>query len=94
MKWIVDRVRGRARAAEGPFGYMPRYQDLEWRGLDYDRASYYKITDIRRDEAQREVDSVRRWFPKLGERLPVALRMEIARLAGRVGSQPDTWRAE
>ncbi|HXY69332.1 MAG TPA: phosphoenolpyruvate carboxykinase (GTP) [Gemmatimonadales bacterium] len=94
LKWIVDRVRGRARAAEGPFGYMPRWQDLDWKGLDYGRAAYAKITDIRKEEAQREVDSVRRWFPKLGDRLPVALRLEVARLAGRVASQPDTWRAE
>jgi phosphoenolpyruvate carboxykinase (GTP) len=90
----VERVRGRARGAEGPFGYMPRHRDLDWKGLDYDRAAYAKITDIRKEDAQREVDSVRRWFPKLGDRLPVALKLEVARLAGRVASQPDTWRAE
>jgi len=94
LQWIVDRVRGRARAVDGPFGRMPRYGDLNWKGLDFDRASYAKITDIRKDDAQREVDSVRRWLPKLGDRLPIALTMEVARLDGRVASQPATWKAE
>ena len=94
LKWIVDRVHGRAGAVESPFGRMPRYDDLEWKGLPFDREAYRKITDIGRDDAQREVDGVRRWFPKLGERLPVALQQEVARLAGRVAMQPEVWQAE
>jgi len=94
LKWIVDRVRGRASAVDGAFGRMPRYGDLTWKGLDFDRAAYAKISDIRKDDAQREVDGVRRWLPKLGDRLPLALRMEVARLDGRVGGQPPVWRAE
>jgi len=94
LKWIVDRVRGRGRAVDGPFGRMPRYEDLTWTGLTFDRAAYAKITDIRKDDAQREVDGVRRWFPKLGDRLPIELRMEVARLDARVGTQPAVWRAE
>ena len=93
LKWVVDRVHGRAGAVESPFGRMPRYDDLTWDGLDYGRAAYEKITDIDREDAQREVDGVRRWFPKLGDRLPQALSAQLEALARRVASQLVTWRA-
>ena len=35
MQWIVDRVNGKADAVESPFGFMPRHQDLNWKGLDF-----------------------------------------------------------
>ncbi len=38
LKWIVERARGTAQSIESPLGWVPRYEDLDWRGLDFDRA--------------------------------------------------------
>src|SRR5579862_3930796 len=34
LKWIVDRAHGHALGRETPIGWMPRYEDLEWKGLE------------------------------------------------------------
>ena len=94
LTWIVDRVRGRAgKPVDGPFGLMPKFEDLRWDGLTYDRESYRRITDIAKADAQSEVDGVRDWYAKFGERLPKELAAELEDLAKRVATMPESWSA-
>ena len=50
LKWIVGRAHGQAEALQGPLGWMPRYEDLDWRGLDYTKEDYYKLMSTNRSE--------------------------------------------
>ena len=92
LKWIVDRIHGRAGAVDGPFGLMPRYDDLRWEGLSYARESYARITDIGKADVQGEVGGVREWYAKFGEHLPKALAAQLEDLAKRGAAMPDSWR--
>ena len=41
LKWIIERIQGRTGAIESPLGWMPRYQDLNWKGLeDFSEAEF------------------------------------------------------
>mgnify|MGYP001556980470 FL=1 len=34
LEWIVKRAKGKAMAIESPIGWMPRFQDINWEGVD------------------------------------------------------------
>ena len=91
LKWIVDRVRGRAGAVESPFGLMPRYEDITWAGLDFSKDKYLKIMNISRDGALAEAADIREYFSTIGDRLPPELEAQRKALEERAGAQPQVW---
>jgi phosphoenolpyruvate carboxykinase (GTP) len=85
LKWIVDRVHGRAaEPAESPFGYMPHYQDLTWKGLDFSKEKFAQIMTVDRDEAVGEARDQAELFDRFGQRLPIELEEERQGLLRRL----------
>ena len=70
LKWIVDRARGRALGKETPIGWMPRYEDLEWDGLEFPKAKFDKLQDFDRRAWRAEVIEHEELFINLHSRLP------------------------
>jgi phosphoenolpyruvate carboxykinase (GTP) len=48
LKWIVDRVRGRAQGKETPIGWTPHYENMEWTGLDFSREKFAQLQEVNR----------------------------------------------
>jgi phosphoenolpyruvate carboxykinase (GTP) len=95
LKWIVDRVNGRATdSPEGPFGIQPRYEDLHWQGLDFGKDKYRRISDIDRAEGLEEAEDQSVHFDSFGERLPPALEAERRDLIHRLKASPAVWTAD
>ena len=91
LKWIVDRVRGRADAVESPFGLMPRYEDITWAGLDFSKDKYLNIMNINRDGALAEAAEIRQFFDTFGSHLPPELEAQRKTLEERAGAAPQVW---
>lgn len=71
LKWVVNRVRGRASAVESPLGWMPRYEDIDWEGMrQLGPTQFAELTSIDREKWKMEVRSQSEFFQKLGEHLP------------------------
>jgi phosphoenolpyruvate carboxykinase (GTP) len=70
LKWIVDRARGRAVGRETPIGWMPRYEDVEWKGLDFSREKFDQVQAFDRGEWHREVIEHEELFIELHDHLP------------------------
>ena len=71
LKWIVDRVHGKAYAAETPLGWVPREEDLDLTGLEnFGSEGFAAAMDIQRDEWRHELLLQEELFEKLYDRLP------------------------
>ncbi|MBI4902793.1 MAG: phosphoenolpyruvate carboxykinase (GTP) [Acidobacteria bacterium] len=70
LKWIVDRARGRALGRETPIGWMPRYEDLEWNGLDFTKEQFDALQHFDRKQWRQEVIEHEEMFLDLHAHLP------------------------
>jgi len=94
LKWIVDRVRGRAEgAAESAFGFMPHYEDLKWDGIEFTKDEYRTISDVNRAEGLAEAEDQENLFKRFGDRLPKEMEEERQALINRLQAAPEIWSA-
>ena len=76
LKWIVDRVRGRAQGKETPIGWTPYYEDLQWDGLNFPRVTFDQLQQVNPAAWKREVMSHEDLFIALHDHLPAEMIYE------------------
>jgi phosphoenolpyruvate carboxykinase (GTP) len=87
LKWIVERVQGRAGAAETEVGWMPRFEDIDWSGSDLSRAAFDRLMHIDIDAWHVELSQHEQWFYKLRGSLPAQLSLKRQLLALRFANR-------
>ena len=71
LKWIVDRAHGRVRGRETPIGWMPRYTDLNWKGLEsFPPETFEKLQSFDSNAWREEVMGHEELFLALHDHLP------------------------
>ena len=70
LKWVLDRAHGRALARETPIGWMPHYEDIEWKGLDFSEEKFEELQAFNRAAWRDEVLGHEELFLDLHDRLP------------------------
>jgi phosphoenolpyruvate carboxykinase (GTP) len=84
LKWMLERVEGRAQGAEHVFGVSPRYEDLQWNGLDFSPAQYDSVIGIDKAAWQQELKLHAELFQQLAFHLPADLTATKARIEERL----------
>lgn len=85
LKWVTERLDGRADAVETPIGFVPTADGLDLTGLDISEDAVAAAVAYRPEEWRAEVPSIEEWCARIGDRLPSALRTELDRLAADLG---------
>lgn len=84
LKWIVERVQGRAEAVETPIGNLPRPADLDTDGLDIAPTDLDELLQVDAEGWLKEIPLIEEHYNKFGDRLPSELRQELASLGERL----------
>ena len=77
LKWIVDRVRGRAQGKEAAIGWVPYFEDIQWEGIDIPapelQATFDELQQIDTAAWKREVIGHEELFIELHDHLPAEM---------------------
>jgi len=76
LKWIVDRANGHGKSKETPIGWVPQYEDIEWKGLDFPKEKFEELQHFDRAAWRTEILSHEELFIDLKTHLPKELIYE------------------
>jgi phosphoenolpyruvate carboxykinase (GTP) len=76
LKWVVDRVRGRAQGKETPIGWTPYYEDMHWAGLNFSCETFEQLQHVDPDAWKKEVMDHEELFIAVHDHLPAEMIYE------------------
>lgn len=77
LKWIFERIEGKAEAKESPLGLVPVDGALDLTGLNISAEAMTELFHVDREKAEDEVLDLREYFKSFGEKLPEELNQEL-----------------
>ena len=84
LKWMLDRIVGRAQATDTPIGYVPTPDSLDLDGLSIPRKNLDELLAVDPADWTQELTETGKFFEKFGDRLPDEIRAEHKALADRL----------
>ena len=84
LKWMIDRIEGKAKGEETMFGIAPAYDELNWTGLTFSPEQFKTVTSIDKAAWEEEFKSHEEHFDKLKHNLPKELVETKAKLEKRL----------
>lgn len=92
LKWIIQRIRGTISAVESPIGWMPRYEDMDWTGLEgFTKEDFSKVMDVDREKWKKELLSHEELFEAIYDKLPKEFFLMKELLLSGLWRSPERW---
>jgi phosphoenolpyruvate carboxykinase (GTP) len=88
LKWMLERIEGKAAATETPIGAVPTANAITLDGIDVSRETMNELLHVEPADWAKEHADVGEFFKKFGDRLPDEIREEHNRLGERLQSVP------
>jgi phosphoenolpyruvate carboxykinase (GTP) len=89
LRWMIERCEGKAGAVDTPIGFMPAATDLDMSGLDLAPQNLEALLSVDPDLWHKEFSDIGIYLNEYGERIPQALRQELAAALERVSPRKN-----
>ena len=86
LKWVFERVEGNGAAHKTPIGFVPTQEALDIGGLNLSEEALGQLLTVNKSEWLNELDGIRKYYEKFGQRLPQGLLDELNSLEDRLKS--------
>jgi phosphoenolpyruvate carboxykinase (GTP) len=86
LAWIFRRCEGTAEAVETPIGLVPAPGAIDTEGLEVSPEDMAKLLEVDVGDWRKELPAIHQHFARFGDRLPAALREQLADLERRLES--------
>jgi phosphoenolpyruvate carboxykinase (GTP) len=86
LKWMIDRIEGKASGTDHLVGVTPAYEDLNWTGLEFSREQFHAVTSIDHGAWQQELQLHGELFQQLAHHLPPELDATKAKIEKRLAA--------
>ncbi len=87
LKWIFERIQGRADAVESPIGMLPTEDALDLSGLLIDKNRVKALLSVDNASWKREAEGLKSYFSLFGDRLPREILQELLNLENRLDNE-------
>jgi phosphoenolpyruvate carboxykinase (GTP) len=84
LKWMLERIEGKAAATETPIGAVPAPNAITLDGLNISRETMHELLRVDAADWAKEHSESGEFFKKFGDRLPEEIREEHNRLGERL----------
>ncbi|PUE29567.1 phosphoenolpyruvate carboxykinase (GTP) [Limnohabitans sp. Jir61] len=84
LKWIIDRLEGKAQGHDTMFGVAPNYSEINWSGIEFSADDFAKVTSIDKAAWAEEFKLHEEHFSKLAHNLPKAMSDTLKALEARL----------
>jgi phosphoenolpyruvate carboxykinase (GTP) len=85
LKWMIDRIEGKAQGVDHLFGVSPTYGEINWTGLDFSAAEFEQVSSIDPAAWKKELGLHAELFEQLAYHLPQELKDTKAKIEQRLG---------
>ena len=86
LKWMIDRLEGKAAGVQTGFGVAPAYAEINWSGLDFTEAQFEAVTSLSKADWKEEIALHTALFAQLAYHLPEELQATKAQLEQRLAA--------
>jgi phosphoenolpyruvate carboxykinase (GTP) len=80
LKWVFERVDGKAAAIETPIGLLPTAESLDTSGLDIDGDDLTALISLDVDGWLDAIPQIREHYARFGDAIPAALQLAVDKL--------------